>query len=215
VIDVVLAEDHALVRKGIRGLLELSSDIRVVAEADNGPAAVAAISRLQPDVALLDVYMPGCTGIEVLEALAATGQTFPPCILLTTFDDDDALLKGMQAGAKGFLLKSISPERLAESIRQVVQGKTVFRPAITDRVLDSIQSPDSRRMGRPVTPSILSERETEVLALMAAGFNNLEISEALGSREGTVRNQVSSILSKLGVRDRLRAVLRALEFGYI
>ena len=209
-IGVVLVDDQMLVRSGIRGLLDLTADIRVVAEAADGVEAVGVIAACRPaaDILLLDVRMPQCSGIELLRSQAGK---LPPTILLTTFDDDEALFDGMRAGAKGFLLKDISLERLAEGIRSVAAGNTLFRPALTERTRASFE----RTATTEVFKIALTERETEILALMAAGFNNAEIAEALGPSEGTVKNHVSSILSKLGVRDRLRAVLRGLELGYI
>jgi len=209
VIRVVLVDDQMLVRSGIRGLLELTPDIRVVAEAADGLEAVAVIAAAQADVLLLDVRMPQCTGIELLRAQQGK---LPPTILLTTFDDDEALFDGMRAGAKGFLLKDISLERLAEGIRSVAAGQTLFRPALTERTRASFErsTPATAPHGASLT-----SRETEILALMAAGFNNAEIAQALGPSEGTVKNHVSSILAKLAVRDRVRAVLRGLELGYI
>jgi DNA-binding NarL/FixJ family response regulator len=208
-IRVWLVDDQMLVRSGIRGLLDMTPDIRVVAEAADGLQAVAMIGSVAADVLLLDVRMPQCSGVELLRRQA--GQ-LPPAILLTTFDDDDALFEGMRAGARGFLLKDISLERLAEGIRSVHAGQTLFRPVLTERTRASYE-----RVAAPAEAlhAPLTERETEILALMAAGFNNAEIAKALGPSEGTVKNHVSSILSKLGVRDRLRAVLRALELGYI
>jgi DNA-binding NarL/FixJ family response regulator len=209
-IRVVLVDDQMLVRSGIRGLLDLTPDIRVVAEAADGAAAVAVLAEAQPDVLLLDVRMPYCSGIELLQAQQGK---LPPTILLTTFDDDDALFDGMRAGARGFLLKDISLERLADGIRSVAAGATLFRPALTERARALYE----QRGGSAAPPGSerLTSRETEILALMAAGFNNGEIAAALGPSEGTIKNHVSSILSKLAVRDRVRAVLRGLELGYI
>jgi DNA-binding NarL/FixJ family response regulator len=210
-IRVVLVDDQTLVRSGIRGLLELTPDIRVVAEAADGAAAPGVIAAAQPDVLLLDVRMPEVSGIELLRRL---GAALPPTILLTTFDDDEALFDGMRAGARGFLLKDISLERLAEGIRSVAGGATLFRPALTERTRASYER-SSLGGAAPAAGVALTGRETEILALMAAGFNNAEIAAALGPSEGTVKNHVSSILSKLGVRDRVRAVLRGLEMGCI
>lgn len=207
-IRVLLVDDQTLVRSGIRGLLELTADIRVVAEAADGVEAGMQLQATMPDLVLLDVRMPTCSGIEFLRARQGT---LPPTILLTTFDDDDALFEGVRLGARGFLLKDISLERLAEGIRSVVAGGTLFRPALTERSRASYE-PRARPAG---AVERLTSRETEVLALMAAGFNNAEIAMALGPSEGTVKNHVSNILAKLGVRDRVRAVLRGLELGYI
>ena len=214
-IRVALVDDQTLVRSGIRGLLALTPDIRVVAEAADGGEAPAAIAASQADVLLLDVRMPNVSGIELLRR---AGPTLPPTILLTTFDDDEALFDGMRAGARGFLLKDISLERLAEGIRSVAAGATLFRPALTERTRASFEraSPAGIAAHTPHTPhASLTKRETEILALMAAGFNNGEIAAALGPSEGTIKNHVSNILAKLGVRDRVRAVLRGLELGCI
>lgn len=216
-IRVVLVDDQMLVRSGIRGLLNLTPDIRVVAEAADGAEAVAVIAQAQPDLLLLDVRMPNCSGLELLQTQKGK---LPPTILLTTFDDDEALFDGMRAGAKGFLLKDISLERLAEGIRSVVAGGTLFRPALTERARASYEKKSGTRSTlEPLSSerllTNLSSRETEILALMAAGFSNAEIAAALGPSEGTIKNHVSSILAKLGVRDRVRAVLRGLELGYI
>jgi DNA-binding NarL/FixJ family response regulator len=210
VIRVALVDDQTLVRQGIRTLLELTPDIRVVAEAEDGEQAVAALTASAPDVALLDVRMPRLDGIGVLRAL---GPRLPPTILLTTFDDDVVVLEAVRCGARGFLLKDVSLEQLADAVRAVAAGGTLIRPAVTERVLKG--APASATYDRLDDPEPLTPRETEVLRLMAAGYSNREIAGALDSAEGTVKNQVSSILSKLGVRDRTRAVLRALEIGFL
>lgn len=209
-IRVVLVDDQMLVRSGIRGLLDHTPDIRVVAEAADGAEAVGVIAQAAADVLLLDVRMPNCSGIELLRC--EQGR-LPRTILLTTFDDDDALFDGMRAGACGFLLKDISLERLAEGIRSVAAGGTLFRPALTERTRAAYERPAALPWLAVATQ--LTGRETEILALMAGGLNNAEIAAALGPSEGTIKNHVSSILAKLGVRDRVRAVLRALELGYI
>ena len=211
-IRVVLVDDQMLVRSGIRGLLELTPDIRVVAEAADGAAAASVIAAAQPDVLLLDVRMPEVSGIELLRR---AGASLPPTILLTTFDDDEALFDGMRLGARGFLLKDISLERLAEGIRSVAAGATLFRPALTERTRASFEQSSIGGVVREAGYTQLTGRETEILALMAAGLNNAEIAAALGPSEGTIKNHVSSILAKLGVRDRVRAVLRGLEMGCI
>ena len=213
-IRVVLVDDQTLVRSGIRGLLELTPDIRVVAEAADGASAPGVIAAAQADVLLLDVRMPHVSGIELLRR---AGGALPPTILLTTFDDDEALFDDMRAGARGFLLKDISLERLAEGIRSVASGATLFRPALTERTRASYERSNAGAAPAPgpVLRAALTGRETEILALMAAGFSNAEIAAALGPSEGTIKNHVSSILAKLGVRDRVRAVLRGLELGCI
>ena len=212
-IRVVLVDDQTLVRRGIRSLLELAGDIDVAAEAGDGDEAVSIIRRERPDAVLLDVRMPKRTGIEVLQALQASNE-LPPTILLTTFDDDEALLDGVKAGARGYLLKDVSLEQLTEAIRTVAGGGTLIRPAVTERVLRGLEH--IRRDFESLNPpDPLTKRELEILRLMAGGYSNREIADALGTAEGTVKNHASSILSKLGVRDRTRAVLKALELGYI
>jgi DNA-binding NarL/FixJ family response regulator len=212
-IRVVLAEDQTLVRRGIRSLLELAGGISVVAEVADGEEAVAAIVRERPDVVLLDVRMPRKDGLQVLRELHGAGA-LPPTILLTTFDDDEVLLEAVKAGARGYLLKDVSLERLAEAIRSVAGGGTVIRPALTERVLRGLEHV-RRDFDALEPPDPLTRREVEILRLMAGGYSNREIADALGTAEGTVKNHASSILSKLGVRDRTRAVLKALERGYI
>jgi DNA-binding NarL/FixJ family response regulator len=212
-IRVVLVDDQTLVRLGIRSLLELAGDITIVAEASDGEDALIVIQRERPDVVLLDVRMPKKSGLDVLRTLHDAG-TLPPTILLTTFDDDEALLEGVRAGARGYLLKDVSLERLTEAIRTVMAGGTVIRPVVTERVLRGLEH-IPRDFDALSPPDPLTKREVEILRLMAGGYSNREIADALGTAEGTVKNHASSILSKLGVRDRTRAVLKALELGFI
>jgi DNA-binding NarL/FixJ family response regulator len=212
-IRVVLVDDQTLVRRGIRSLLELAGDIDVVAEAADGDEAVAVIRRERPDAVLLDVRMPKRTGIEVLQTLHQSSE-LPPTILLTTFDDDEVLLDGVKAGARGYLLKDVSLEQLTGALRTVAAGGTLIRPAVTERVLRGLENV-RRDFDSLSPPDPLTKRELEILRLMAGGYSNKEIADALGTAEGTVKNHASSILSKLGVRDRTRAVLKALELGYI
>ena len=212
-IRVVLVDDQTLVRRGIRSLLELSGDVTIVAEASDGEEALAVIRRERPDVVLLDVRMPTKGGLDLLRDMREAGD-LPPTILLTTFDDDEALLDGVRAGARGYLLKDVSLEQLTEAIRAVASGGTMIRPAITERVLKGLEH--VHRDFDALSPADpLTRREVEILRLIAGGYSNREIADALGTAEGTVKNHASSILSKLGVRDRTRAVLKALEKGYI
>jgi DNA-binding NarL/FixJ family response regulator len=213
VIRIVLVDDQTLVRQGIRSLLQLAGDITIVGEAGDGDEALSVIAREKPDVVLLDVRMPKKNGLDVLRELKTT-NTVPPIILLTTFDDDEALLAAVKAGAKGYLLKDVSLEQLTEAIRAVAAGGTVIRPAVTERVLRGLEHMP-RDFEALSPPDPLTKREIEILRLMAGGYSNREIADALGTAEGTVKNHASSILSKLGVRDRTRAVLKALELGYI
>jgi DNA-binding NarL/FixJ family response regulator len=202
-----------LVRQGIRAVLGLSGDVEIVGEASDGDAAVDVIRRERPDVVLLDVRMPRKSGVDVLRELQRDDEP-PQAILLTTFDDDDALLAGIKAGAKGYLLKDVSLEQLSEAIRTVAAGGTLIRPAVTERVLRGLEHV-RRDFDALDSPDPLTKRELEIVRLMAGGYSNGEIADAIGTAEGTVKNHVSSILSKLGVRDRTRAVLKALELGYI
>ena len=211
-IRVVLADDQTLMREGLRQLLDLTDDIRVVAEAADGLAAVDIITRAAPDVVLLDVRMPGQSGLQVLSALHAA-EALPPTILLTTFDDD-ALLEGMRRGARGFLLKDVSLRDLTAAIRDVAAGGTVMRPVITERILRAAGQL-SPPLEATTDPERLSRREVETLRLVAGGHSNREIARAFGTTEGTVKNHVSSILGKLGVRSRTAAVLKGMELGYL
>ncbi len=212
-IRVCLVEDQALVRQGIASLLGLISDIAVVAEAEDGEQALSVIQESRPDVVLLDVRMPRRSGIEVVRALAAVG-TLPPTLLLTTFDDDEALIQGILAGAKGFLLKDVTLDQLAAAVRTLAAGGSMIHPAATARIVRWSQG---RRASSEddLLPEALTPRELEVLRLMAAGLSNREIGELLSMVEGTVKNHVSSILAKLGVRDRTRAVLKGFEVGWL
>lgn len=212
-IRVVLIDDQTLVRRGIRALLELAGDVEIVAEAGDGLDGADVIRRERPDVVLLDVRMPKASGLDLLHELRAAGE-LPATILLTTFDDDEALLEGVKAGARGYLLKDVSLEQLTGAIRAVAAGETLIRPAVTERVLRGLEHV-RRDFDALEPPDPLTKREIEILRLMAGGYSNREIAGALGTAEGTVKNHASSILSKLGVRDRTRAVLKALERGYI
>ncbi len=212
-IDVIVADDQTLVRRGIRSLLELSREFVVVAEASDGEEALRALRSTRADVVLLDVRMPKKTGLEVLEEMRAMAAP-PPAILLTTFDDDAVAFAAIRLGARGFLLKDVSLEQLTGAIRTVVAGGTLHSPAVTERVLRGINRV-APAFEASEHPEALSKREREVLRLMATGSSNKEIAAVLGAAEGTIKNHASSIFSKLGVRDRTRAVLKALELGII
>jgi len=211
VIRVYIADDQLLVRQGIRTLLEMDPGISVVGEARDGGEAVAGVPATPVDVLLLDVRMPRKSGIDVLRELSAAG-TLPPTIILTTFDDSDAVLDGIRAGARGFMLKDVSYDQLIAAIRAVAGGATVFQPAVTERLL---RVADRVHIATDTPIERLTERELQVVRLMAGGYSNKEIADALGTAEGTIKNHVSSILAKLGVRDRTRAVLKALEAGLL
>jgi DNA-binding NarL/FixJ family response regulator len=213
IIRVLLVEDQTLVREGLEKLLSLTEDIRVIARASDGAEALEKLQHSSPSVVLLDVRMPKMTGIEFLQALQKIPAA-PPTILLTTFDDDDALLHGIRLGAKGYLLKDVSLAKLTEAIRLVANGGTMISPVVTVRLLRGLKDAPL-----PAPPEYgeeqLSTRETEVLRLMTGGYSNREIASALQLSEGTVKNHVSNVLGKLGVRDRTRAVLKAIEKGYV
>jgi Response regulator containing a CheY-like receiver domain and an HTH DNA-binding domain len=212
-IRVCLVDDQTLVRQGIQSLLELVDDIEVVAEASDGEQALRVIKDIRPDVVLLDVRMPKMTGLEVLQALQSSNE-LPPTIILTTFDDQPVVLEGIRRGAKGFLLKDVSLEQLVNAVRTLAGGGTLIQPAVTERIIKSIEQVGNVFPSLE-TPDPFTEREIEVLRLMTGGHSNREIAEALHVAEGTVKNHVSNILSKMGVRDRTRAVLKALEQGYL
>jgi DNA-binding NarL/FixJ family response regulator len=215
-IRVVLADDERLIRQGLRKLLELDGAngganggaIEVVGEAADGDELLALVPSLAIDVLLLDVRMPRRSGLEVLAAL---GDRRPPTLVLTTFDDAELLLTAVRAGARGFLAKDVSLDELVAAIRALSRGDTWFQPALTASLRRGIEA--RGHVGR--AGERLTDRERDVLRLMAGGYSNREIADVLATAEGTVKNQVSSILAKLGVRDRTRAVLKAIETGAI
>lgn len=212
-IRVCLVEDQTIVREGLRNLLNMVGDVEVVAEAVDGEQAIRLILESSPDVVLLDVKLPKLDGLQAMQSIKEK-RKLPPTIILTTFDDDRIVLEGIRLGAKGFLLKDVSLDQLTTAIRKVHGGGTVLKPAVTNRLLSAIQEApaDFPSMDRP---DPLTEREVEILGLMCGGYSNREIANALFLAEGTVKNHISNILSKLGVRDRTRAVLKAVELGYL
>ena len=212
-ISVCLVDDQTLVRQGIRSLLDLSDDIRVSAEAGDGAQALEVIPQAKPDVVLLDMRMPGMSGLDVLNALSAKGE-LPPTIILTTFDDDQLVLAGLKAGARGYLLKDVSLDQLVDAVKAVADGGSLVAPVVTQRLLSGLERMHNEFVSLD-RPDPLTERETEILRLMAGGYSNKEIANSLNVAEGTVKNHVSNILSKLGVRDRTRAVLKAFEIGIV
>ncbi|MBE1299214.1 MAG: response regulator [Alteromonadaceae bacterium] len=212
-IKIMLVDDQTLVRQGIKSLLSLSDKVTVVGEADDGDQVVQHAQKALPDVILMDIRMPRCTGIQALELLKQA-DIETPVIMLTTFDDHELVMQAIQTGAKGYLLKDVSLDNLIAAIEQVAQGKTLIQPAITEKVLKGLQGMQSDFQSFE-KPESLSEKESEILRLMAAGYSNREIAGAMHKSEGTVKNQVSNILSKMGVRDRTRAVLKAIELGVI
>jgi DNA-binding NarL/FixJ family response regulator len=214
VLRVVVADDQGLVRAGFRLILEADEHIRVVAEAADGDEAVTAVQRLDPDVVLMDVRMPGLDGIEATRRIV-TGGASCRVIMLTTFDLDEYVYAALQAGASGFLLKDVSPEQLVAAVRLVAVGDALLAPSITRRLVE--------RFARPATPATipvpeltsLTLREREVLVLLARGLTNAELASALTVSEATVKTHVARILGKLGLRDRVQAVVLAYETGLV
>jgi DNA-binding NarL/FixJ family response regulator len=203
-IRVALVDDQTLVRQGFRRLLELAPDMAVVAEAGRADEALTVVEAARPDVLLLDVRLPDVSGLQVLRSLAHR-DILPPTLMLTTFPDDQALLESLRLGASGFLLKDVTLDELLGAIRFVAGGGRLLQPALSAAIKGTFAPQES-------TPEFgLTARELELLGLMAGGYNNRELAELLNLTEGTVKNRVSSILSKLGVRDRSQAVLRAME----
>jgi DNA-binding NarL/FixJ family response regulator len=210
-IRVGIVDDQTLVREGLRSLLALTEDIRAAFDVGDAAEARRLLASTEIDVLLLDVRMPGTSGPQLLAELAEEGRQ-PPTLVLTTFDDDEALVDSLHAGARGFLLKDVSLKQLAEAVRTVAQGGTLILPALTERVVRRLRTektPAPRPFERP-TP-----REIQILRMLTGGYTNREIGELLGLAQGTVKNHTSSILAKLGARDRTRAVLKAIELGYL
>ena len=212
-IRICLVEDQTIVREGLLSLLRMVEDFEVVAQASDGEEALRLISQCSPQVVLLDVKLPKLDGLQVLERIRERGKG-PPTIILTTFDDDEIVLEAVRLGAMGFLLKDVSLEQLTSAVRKVLEGGTVIRPALTERVLRWLREQPNEFPSLD-RPDPLSDREVQILGLMSGGYSNREIAEALFLAEGTVKNHISNILSKLGVRDRTRAVLKAVELGYL
>lgn len=208
---VVIVDDQTLIRQGIRGLLAVAG-VEVVGEADDGRAAIEVIRSTAPDVVLLDVRMPRFDGIWTLRRLRAEGIE-TPVLVLTTFDDDDLVLDALRAGARGYLLKDVTLEALTRAVHTLADGGTLIGPALTDRMLRAIRSGPSPVQPQAPPAQELTERELEVLRLVAQGYSNRQIAEVLFLAEGTVKNHISTILTKLDARDRTNAVLRALHEG--
>ncbi len=219
-VRVVVIDDQHLVRQGIKALLGLSPEVEVVGEADDGAAGLEIIDATHPDVVLLDLRMPRMSGLEMLRVAQRRDAPVPPVLVLTTFDDDDAIFEALRLGARGYLLKDVTLTQLVESIQTLSTGGRIIQPGLTAGLLDRLVSGPTGQHGASAVESSelapdLSEREVEVLRLLAAGYSNREVAQALHLVEGTVKNHVSAILLKLGVRDRTRAVLRAIELGLI
>lgn len=212
-IRVVIVDDQTLVRRGVRGLLELLPDIEVIGEASDGEEALERVPELKPDVLLLDIRMPRLNGISVLKALGEA-NALPPTLVLTTFDDGDAAIEAIKAGAKGLMLKDVSLEDLAHAIRALADKGTAFQPATTQTLMAAIRRGPSPSSDDRVAET-LTVREREVLHLICAGYSNKEIADLLVLAEGTVKNHVSNLLLKLDARDRTRAAIKALQQGHL
>jgi DNA-binding NarL/FixJ family response regulator len=208
-IKVVLADDHAVVRKGIREFLEEPGDIIVVTEASTGEQALAAIREHQPDVAILDIQMPGGTGLEVTRAVRS--ERLPVGVLiLTAYDDDPFVMTALQAGANGYILKTAEPEEIVAAVRAVSHGESALDPAILGKVMSQLAGSSP-----PVPVEALSAREIEVLRLVAQGLTNRAIGIELDISDRTVQGHLANIFSKLAVENRTEAVTRALQLGLI
>jgi DNA-binding NarL/FixJ family response regulator len=206
-INVALVDDQQLVRQGIAGLLSLSDDINIIWQAENGEHAQQLLAEEpKPDVMLLDIRMPKVNGIELVKILRAQGNTLP-ILMLTTFDDSELFMQSLQAGANGFLLKDVSLDKLVSAVKTLADGGFVAEPVVMKQI----------NKGLNETPVIddLTEKEQQILKLVAGGFSNKEIALSIFLAEGTVKNHVSNILSKLNTRDRTRAVLIALNQGLV
>ena len=215
-IRVLLVDDQALFREGLRTLLAAQPGVEVVGEAANGEEALRLAATRRPDVVLMDLQMPVLDGVAATRRLR---ESSPDCqvIVLTTFDDDEYVFEGLRAGAVGYLLKDTSSQRLLEAIRAAARGESFLQPSVAAKVVAEFTrlsaSGARTRAGALVEP--LSERETEILRLLAQGASNREIAEALVIAEGTTKNHITSILGKLGVRDRTQAALKARELGLV
>ncbi|MBP6786359.1 MAG: response regulator transcription factor [Candidatus Promineofilum sp.] len=208
-IRVLICDDHAVVREGLRALISTEPDLTVVGEVADGENVVYAYRELKPDVTLLDMVMPRMNGVEAVHAIRAE---FPNAhiLVLTSFSDDELVFPAIKAGALGYLLKDSSPEELVRAIRDVNRGEASLHPSIARRLIQELNSPS---VTRPPTEEPLTEREMEVLQLVAKGYSNEEIGEALVVSERTARGHVSSILSKLHLANRTQAALYALREG--
>jgi DNA-binding NarL/FixJ family response regulator len=213
-IGVLLADDQSLVRAGFRMILESEGDITVVGEAANGEQAVAATRRLGPDVVLMDIQMPGSDGLAATRQITAAAGARSRVLILTTFERDEYVFEALQAGASGFLLKNAPPEELVHAVRVVASGDALLAPSVTRRVIEQFAR-------RPVEPAVrervesLTQREREVLILLARGMSNSELAAELFVTEGTIKTHLSSLLAKLGLRDRVQAVVLAYESGLV
>lgn len=214
-IQVLIADDQALVRAGFRMILEIEPDLQVVGEASDGAEAVIETRRLRPDIVLMDVRMPGVDGIAATREITGDPEGRTRVVMLTTFDMDEYVYGALRAGASGFLLKDTQPELLVAGIRAVHAGESLLAPSVTKRMIDTfVQRPQPTR-AQTRRLSLLTPRETEVLRLLARGLTNAEIASVLFVSDTTVKTHVGRILAKLGLRDRIHAVIVAYESGIV
>lgn len=212
---VLIADDQALVRAGFRMILDAQEDIQVVAEACDGEEAIAVWRQLRPDVILMDIRMPKLDGLKATRRIVEGGAGTSRIVMLTTFDLDEYVYAALRAGASGFLLKDVSPEQLITAVRQVAVGDALLAPSITRRLIERFAKPAAAPSVSDQALSSLTPRETEVWKLMARGLSNAEIAATLFLSEATVKTHVAHILPKLGVRDRVQAVVLAYESGIV
>jgi DNA-binding NarL/FixJ family response regulator len=213
-ISVLLVDDQAMVRTGFRMILEAEPGVRVLGEAQDGRQAVDLTHHLQPDVVLMDVQMPEVDGIEATRRITGSEASSARVVILTTFERDDYLFDALQAGASGFLLKNAPPEELVRAVQLVAAGEALLSPSVTKRVIEQFAARAPRR-DVAVDLDQLTDREREVLVLLARGHTNAELAETLVVSSGTVKTHVSSVLGKLGLRDRVQAVVFAYEHGLV
>jgi DNA-binding NarL/FixJ family response regulator len=213
-VRVVLADDQEMVRAGLRMLIDFQPDLEVVGEAADGLEAVEVVTRLRPDVVLMDVRMPRCDGIEAARRVLATVPDVA-VVVLTTFDEDASLAEALRAGVSGFLLKTAPPEQLLHAIRTVAAGNGLLDPAVTLRVIAASAKPPAPDPGASARLATLTQRETDVLRLVAEGLTNAEIAAALFLGEATVKTYLSRMLTKLDLRDRVQAVAFAFRSGLV
>jgi DNA-binding NarL/FixJ family response regulator len=214
-IRVLIADDHALMRNGLHSILAAQEDMDVVGEAEHGAQAVEEAIRLHPDVVIMDIRMPRLDGIEATKRLVAQGEKAPRVLVLTTFDLDEYVYEALRAGAAGFMLKDAPPRQLAEAVRTVAAGESLLAPAVTKRLIERYISRPPSDTARRERFAGLTERELEVLQLITLGLSNAEIGARMFLSEATVKTHVTRVLSKLGVRDRVQAVVLAYESGLV
>lgn len=213
-ITVLLADDQAMVRTGFRMILESEPDIEVVGEAENGEQAAAATRRLLPDVVLMDIQMPVEDGLHATRRITQSRELSSRVVILTTFERDEYVFDALQAGASGFLLKNAPPEELVHAVRVVAAGDALLAPSVTRRIIEQFaHRPIKLELGTRLQS--LTQREREVLVLLARGRSNAELAAELFVTEGTIKTHVSSLLAKLGLRDRVQAVVLAYESGLV